>query len=181
MGVRVSEQSISLGSKYEIATPAGDFNAQKRIFSFLDDIELRKCTGEPVAKIEGEISPLRQKHRFALQDGRVYQYECEKMWKQVYTCLGNNETYRLYSHRGLNYSIFKEDRQIAAFTKNHVVFGHGNEYQIRMDSDADLVLVLCMILAYNSSNEDDNSEAVTIDLGNIGPQERPFDETWQPR
>ncbi len=182
MNVSIHEHSFSLASTYDIATPKGDYKARKKIFSFTDNIELTTSGGAPVAQIEGEISPLRHKHTFVLHDGRTYQFECEKLLKQVFTCEGNGETYRLYSHRGLNYSIFKEDRQIAAFTKNRLVLGSGNEYEIRVDSDADVVVLVCMILTYNSSEEDSKDDsAVTLDIGHLGPQDRKFDEAWEPR
>lgn len=50
-----------------------------------------------------------------------------------------------------------------------------------MSSDADLIVILCLVLTINSAEGDDNDATVTIDSGNIGPQERAFDETWEPR
>jgi hypothetical protein len=40
------------------------------------------------------------------------------------------ETFRLYAHKGLNYSAFQNDVQIAAFTKNRIVVGKGNQYDV---------------------------------------------------
>jgi hypothetical protein len=65
--------------------------------------------------------------------------------------------------------------------KNRVVFGKGNTNEVRMDSDADLAVVICLILTVNSAEDDDKKETVTIDLGNLGPEGRPFDRLWQPR
>jgi hypothetical protein len=51
-----------------------------------------------------------------------------------------------------------------------------------MDSDADLIVVLCIVLTINSSEESNNKDAsITFDLGNIGPADRPFDASWEPR
>jgi uncharacterized protein YxjI len=178
--VSIKERRISFTSEYDIATPAGEYYARKTFFSFTDNLELTTAGGSLVAKIEGEISPLRHKHDFHLADGREFHFGCEKLWTNVYACEGNGETYRLYGHRGLNYSIFKDDRQIAAFSKNRVVIGKGNEYEVRLDHDADLVLILCMVLTINSSENDDDDSTVTVDLGNF-TQDRPFDESWEPR
>jgi hypothetical protein len=81
----------------------------------------------------------------------------------------------------LKYSIFHQDRQIAAFTKNRLVVGKGNQYEIRMDADASAILVLCLVLTVNSAEYDDDDNTVTINLGNIGPEARPFDRSWEPR
>ena len=103
------------------------------------------------------------------------------MWTQVYKCEGAGETYTLYVHRGLKFSIFKDDRQIAAFTKNLVVLGSGNCYEIRMDSDVDALLIVCMVITLNSAEFDEDKETVSVDFGNIGPQGRKFDDSWEPR
>lgn len=180
MDVTIKERSISLISEYDIITPAGEYYARKEFFSFTDNLELTTASGNLVAKIEGEISPLRHKHDFHLTDGREYKFGCEKLWTRVYSCTGNGETYKLYEHRSRNYSIFKDDRQIAAFSKNLVVFGKGNQYDVRLDHDADLILIFCMVLTINSSENDDEDSTVTVDLGNL-TQDHPFDESWEPR
>ena len=134
-----------------------------------------------MASIRGHFSPIRKRHTFALTDGRSFKFCCEKVWKQVYLCEGQGESYRLYAHRGLKYSIFRDERQIAAITQNRLVIGRGNEYRIRMDSDADVVLLLCMMLTYNTGEEqDDDSASVTFDMGRIGPQGRAWDPNWKP-
>lgn len=180
MDVSIQERKISLTSEYDISTPQGDFYAKKQFFSFTDNLELSNAAGEVVAKIDGEISPLRHVHDFYLPDEREYRFSKEKIFKGVYACEGKGETYRLYEHRGLNYSIFKDERQIAAFTRNRVVFGKGNEYELRMDADADLILILCMVLTLNSSENDNEDSNVTIEFGNI-LEDRGFDQSWEPR
>ncbi len=120
------------------------------------------------------------KHDFELSDGRTYRFHCEKFWKGVFVCRRNEECFRLYQHKGLRYSIFRDGDQIAAFTKNRLVIGKGNQYDIQMNADADLVLVLCLVLTVNTAENDDNDATFTIDFGNIGPEDRPFDESWEP-
>ena len=180
MDVSIKERKFSFTAEYDISTPKGDYYAKKQFFSLTDNLELSTAAGEIVAKIKGEISPLRHVHDFYLSDGREYRFSVEKIIKNVYACEGNGESYRLYEHRGLNYSIFRDDRQIAAFTRNRIVFGQGNEYEVRMNADADLILIVCMVITLNSSEgDDDNDSTVTIDFGNL-LEDRSFDESWQP-
>jgi hypothetical protein len=82
--------------------------------------------------------------------------------------------------KGLRYSIFQGERQIAAFTKNRIVVGKGNQYEISLNDDADVIVIICIVLAINTSEDDDDNATVTIDVGSIGPEEKPFDERWQP-
>lgn len=136
--------------------------------------------GQVMARIKGRFSFFRSKHDFELSDGKVYRFECEKLWKRVFVCARDNERYYLYEHKGLNYSIFQGDSQIAAFTKNRFKIGKGDRYEIRMNDDANLVIVVCLALTLDASENEDDAATVTIDFGNIGPEEKPFDESWEP-
>jgi len=58
-----------------------------------------------------------------------------------------------------------------------VVLASGNEYDVRADSDADALLIACMVLSISMTEDgNDGQNTVTIDIGNIGPEARPFDE-----
>jgi hypothetical protein len=47
-----------------------------------------------------------------------------------------------------------------------------------MNADANVVIIACMVLAVNTSENDDHQETVTYDFGSLGPEDRPFDESW---
>jgi uncharacterized protein YxjI len=181
MDVFVKELNSSFATEFEISTPILSYSARKAMFSLTDKVDLISENGRTEARIRGHFSPLRQKHDFVLSDGRTFAFQCEKSWKGVYSCVGPQLKLLLYCHRGLKYSIFQNDCQIAAITKNRIVFGKGNEYAVSMNSDADLIVILCIVLTINVTQDDDDDAGVTIDLGNLGPQERKFDEDWEPR
>jgi uncharacterized protein YxjI len=180
MEVTIQERTLSFRSEYEIETPGSFYSAQKAIFSFPAKIKLQSSDKRILANIKGRFSFFRERYDFALSDGRVFHFWCEKRWKRVFDCKGDKDSYRLYGHKGLKYSIFQDDRQIAAFTKNRIVIGKGNQYEISLNDDADVIVIICMVLAINTSEDDDNNATVTIDVGSIGPEERPFDDRWQP-
>jgi hypothetical protein len=180
MDVSIQEKSFSFGVQYKIQTPEKTMHASKKIFSLLTHIDLFSASDSLLATISGE-SFLRSIYSIKSTDGKSYIYRCEKLWKGVFVCEGESETYHLYTHRGLRYSIFKADTQIASLEKERIVIGNGNKYDLRMNSDASLVLLTSMVLALNSVNGDDqNDNTVTYDFGNIGPEDRPFDENWKP-
>ena len=180
MNISIRERKFSFTSEYDISAPGCNYYARKSILSFNDKLQLRTEGGRELARIKGFFSPLRSRHEFNLSDGRTYRFRCEELWKRVFVCEGGEERFRLYEHRGLKYSIFRNDRQIAAFVKNRVVIGTGNRYEIRMDADADLVIVLCLVLTINCSESDAKDSSITVDFGNIGPEGRRFDESWEP-
>jgi hypothetical protein len=61
--------------------------------------------------------------------------------------------------------------------------GTGHAYEIRMNADADFLVMACMILALNTAKEDSSDEQsrFTYEFGNFGPEDRRFDESWEPR
>jgi uncharacterized protein YxjI len=180
LDITIDKRPVSFGAEYDIETPGAIYFGKKQPFTLVDKLELQGPGGRVLAEIIGRISWFRSKHVFQLSDGPIYDFWCEKVWKRVFVCKNNNEIYRLYGHKGLNYSIFKDDQQIAAFTKNKIAMGKGNHYDIQMDDDANLVIVLCLVLTIDCSENSDNSPGVNVDLGNIGPEEKPFDSSWEP-
>ncbi|HEX4007326.1 MAG TPA: hypothetical protein VHX60_14215 [Acidobacteriaceae bacterium] len=182
MLVTIQEQKFSFAVKYDIETPHGPMFARKALMSVPAKIELSSGEdGPPIATLQGEFSLLRSRFEFLFADGRAYQFECEKRLKQVYVCDGGDEHYRLIEHHGMRWSVFLADRQIAAVTKSRMVVGDGNHFEIQMNSDADAAVIVSMVLAINTASGDDrNRESVTFDVGNIGPQEQAFDESWEP-
>jgi hypothetical protein len=82
-------------------------------------------------------------------------------------------------HKGLNFSIFRNDVQMAAFTKNKIKPGAGDGCEIRRNDDANLIVVICMTLDVDFAEFNDDSASVTYDPGNTGPEERRFD-AWEP-
>lgn len=186
MDVSIRERKFSFASEYDISAGLERFYARKAIFALRDKIRLETGRGRLAAAIRGYISPIRMRHTFALSDGRVFEFCCEKPLRQVYRCEGHGAVYRLYAHRGLRLSIYCEDRQeerqIAAITRNRLVVGRGNEYSVRMDSDADLIVLLCMILTYNSDSQNSQDVSITrIDFGRFGLEGKAWDANWEPR
>jgi uncharacterized protein YxjI len=180
--VTVQERKISFTSEYDITANGKTYYARKTVLAINDHLEIKDEHGHVAATIQGLFSLIRGKHDFILADGRTYHFQTERFWKPSYSCVGSDETYTLYQHKGLKCSIFRGDRQVAAFDKNSVVFGGGNEYDIRMDSDANLMVIVCMVLTINTADYDgDQQDLISVNWGNIGPEARAFDECWEPR
>lgn len=173
---------MSLFTEYDIEAPGTTMYAKKQFFSLLSNVELQNVSGQVVARLEGHLSLLRNRYDFDLSDGRVFRFECTDRLRHVYTCRCGEDVYTLYEHRGLDRSIFRNDIQVAAYSKSRVSFGKGHRYDIRMDADADLTLIVCMVLALSvaEDNEEEQS-AVNIQFGNLGFQGHAKDESWQPR
>jgi len=181
MFLSIKERIISLRSTYDIVSPDGKtYTAEKKIFSLFPNLKILDAGGQQVLNLKGGFALFSQKYDFIFADGRTYHYKTEQRLKPVYKAEGNGETYRLYRHRGVKFSVFNGDKQIAAITKNRLTIGSGNEYQVQINSDADPLIVTALILAFNSSKEDDKKGAVSVDVGYMGMEEKHFDTSWQP-
>jgi uncharacterized protein YxjI len=180
MNIAVKQRVFIFGSEYDIAAPGCIYSAKKKSFFRRDKIRLFAPRSRLLATIGGHFF-FRPKYDINLADGNVYHLWCEKFWKGVFVCENSVESFRLYQHKRLNYSIFQNDSQIAAFKKNRVKIGGTDHYEIRMNDGANLVIIICMALVMDCGEiEDESAGTVTIDLGSLGPEERPFDASWEP-
>ncbi len=181
MYATIKEHKFSLRSEYDITSPSVTYVAVKALISLLAKLEIRTPNEKVVATIHGNFSLFYANYDFALSDGRNFHYECEKLWKGTYSCIGASASYHLFRHKGVRFSIFEDNAQIAAITRNKLIVGSGHEFEILMNADADLLVLSCMILALNTSDDDGSEQnTFTYDFGNIGPEDRKFDESWQP-
>jgi len=180
MNISVQQRVFVFGSEYEIETPACIYFAKKESFFRRDKIRLFAPGSRLLATIRGHFF-FRPKYDIKLADGKIYHFWCAKFWKGVFVFENSEESYRLYQHKRLNYSIFQKDSQIASFSRNRVKIGGTDQYEIRMNDDANLVAIICMALVIDCSElEDETAGTVTVDLGSLGPEERPFDPSWEP-
>jgi uncharacterized protein YxjI len=180
VNITVQQREFSLRSEYEISTPGCTYFAQKKFFSWRDKIRLTDPRDHVLARIIGRFSLFRSRYDIELADGRIYHFWREKFWKGVFLCECSDDSFTLYEHKGLNYSIFQKNSQIAAFTKNLVKIGNGDRYEILMNDDANIVVVLSLALIVDASENEGDTASVTFDFGNIGPEDRPFDKSWEP-
>jgi len=180
MQMNVRRGTGSLGSEYEIETPGCLYFAKQKFFSLKKRITLTGPRERPVAQIAGTTAFFHSHFDFDLADGKSYEFWTESTWKGVYCCGNKLESYRLYRHKGLDYSIFQSDVQIAAFTKNKIEIGNSDQYEVLLNDDANPVLIICMALTIDVLESPTSGPGVTYDAGNIGPEERPFDRSWLP-
>src|SRR6266481_6192440 len=78
----------------------------------------------------------------------------------------------------LRHDIELADGRIYHFWREK--FGNGDQYEILMNEDANLLVVVCLALIVDASENEGDTSSVTYDFGNIGPEARPFDKSWEP-
>jgi uncharacterized protein YxjI len=120
VNITVQQREFSIRSEYEISAPGCIYFAQKKFFSWRDKIKLTGPRGQTLARIRSRLSLFRCRYDFEFLEGKTYRFRREKFWKGVFLCESSQESFTLYEHKGLNYSIFQNGCQIAAFSKNRL-------------------------------------------------------------
>jgi hypothetical protein len=180
LDVSIQEKSFSFGVGYSIETPETTLQAHKKIFSLLPHITLQSAYASTIATITG-WSLLLTSFTIELGGSGIYKYHTEKLWKGVDICEGDGGPFHLYAHKGVRYSIFQNDDQIATFSRNRLIIGNGRNFDLRVNSDVNLPLIISMVLCQNTEDGDDETnDTVTYDFGQLGPEDRRFDEAWRP-
>jgi uncharacterized protein YxjI len=180
MNLSIKERKLSLRSTYDIVTDSAAYTAVRKLLAIFPSIQVVDSGNQPALTLKGGFALFSQKYTMVFPDGRTFNYKTEKRIKAVYLAEGGGEQYRLYRHRGVTFSVFKGDTQIAAVSKNRMVIGAGNEYAVQMNSDADPLIIAGMILAFNTSVEDEKKGIAKIDIGYMGLEDRARDVNWQP-
>jgi len=184
MEIDVNQKKISIGDKYRIFVDGQEtYLASRQLFQLLPEINLFK-TGEERARvtINKRLSWLKARYDITRWDNNILQFRTISFWKLHYECQLGPDLYTIYGHRGRKYSIFKNDTQVAWWDKKAVTWSAGDNYKIIADKDCDIDLIIsfCLIVD-NFSSDDHDGNMVTIDLGNIGFQQKRFDNNWQPK
>jgi uncharacterized protein YxjI len=180
MVITVQQNVFSFRSEYEIETPGAIYRAQKKLFSLRKIIRLFAPREHLLATVRGYFWSFRSKCSFELAGGKNYHFWCKRIWKRVFVCEGENDTYFLYQHKGLNFSVFQNETQIAAFRRNRLKIGASDRYEILVNDDANILVVVCMALAIDDSDRNEDTFLLRYDFGYIGTEERKFDRSWEP-
>jgi uncharacterized protein YxjI len=184
MEIDVNQQKISIGDKYEIFIDGQQtYLASRQLFQLLPEINLFKI-GEDRARmtINKRLAWFKASYDITRWDNNVLQYRTKSIWKLVDQCRVGPDLYMIYGHRGRKYSIFKNDIQVAWWDKKAVTWFAGDNYKIIADKDCDIDLIIsfCLIVD-NFSSENHDGNVVTFDFGNIGFQQKKFDDNWHPK
>lgn len=184
MEIDINQQKISIGDKYKIFVDGQEtYQASQRLFRWLPELDLFKIGDEGTRmKIKKRLSWLRPRYDITRGGYDVLQFRTISIWKPRFECQAGADSYAIYGHRGRKYSIFKNDTQVAWWDKKAVTWFAGDNYKIiaDRDSDIDLIISFCLIIDNCRSNNHEGN-TVTIDFGNLGFQQKKFDESWQPK
>lgn len=183
MEIDINQKKIAVGDKYKIFIDGQQtYTAATELFRLLAVIHLMDATGAHRLTINRRFAWFKASYDIILNEGADLEFRTKSFWKRHFQCQYRSDVFDIYSHRGRKYSVFKNNNQIAWWNKQAVTWFEGDNYKIITDRDSnvELVIAFCLIIDNHSSNDKGNN-SMTIDFGNIGPQARAFDKTWQPK
>jgi uncharacterized protein YxjI len=184
MEIDINQQKIAIGEKYKIfiegqlthTASTESFSLLAVVYLFDNNLKERKLT------INRRFSWFKAKYDITRHDKTSLSFWTKSLWKKHFQCQYDSDLYDIYGHRGRKYSVFKNNEQVAWWDKKKITWFEGDNYKIIADnnSDYELIIAFCLIIDNYSSN-DKGKNSMKIDFGNIGPQAKAFDPTWQPR
>ena len=180
MNIGIEQHKWSLSSKYDIFVGGTNYSASKSLLSFRDRVTVFNENEKCVARISSHLTFFRPRYDFIINE-KEYAFSCVSLWKGIYTCIDDQKEYYLYHHKRRDYSIFRGEKQIAAFSKEFMSVGKGDIYRIEANDDCEPLLIICLALTVDTTeSENKNGNTLTLDFGNIGPEAFPFDRNWRP-
>ena len=184
MEIDINQKKISIGAKYQIFIDGQKtYRASAKLFRLLSEINLFELDcGRPKYIIKKKLTFFKVAFDLTTWNNNVFEFRTKKIWKKSYYCQGGRDFYEIFGHRGRKFSVYKNNTQNAYWDKEAVAWFNGDNYKIIADNDSDyeLIILFCLIID-NFFSKNNNGNTVTIDFGNIGPQDRKFDPTWQPK
>lgn len=184
MEIDINQNKIAIGDKYKIFIDGKPTHtATSELFKLFAVVNLFNITGNGHRlTINKRFWWFNAKYEITRHDNTVLVFHTKSFWKNHFQCHYDADLYDIYGHRGRKFSVYKNDKQVAWWNKQKVTWFEGDNYKIIADNncDYDLIITFCLIIDNYSSNDSSNN-TVTIDFGNIGPQARLFDSTWQPK
>ena len=184
MEIDINQKKISIGDKYQIFIDGQQTHfASTKLFRLLAEINLfENSSGQLKYTIKKNWAFFSTSYDITGWDNNIIEFRTKSFWKRHYFCQVEQDLFEIFGHRGRKYSVYKNEKQVAWWDKKAVAWFNGNNYKITADKDCnyELIISFCLIIDNAFSNEN-NGSTLTIDVGNIGPQAKKFDPSWQPK
>ncbi|WP_243349762.1 hypothetical protein [Parabacteroides sp. FAFU027] len=154
--------------------------AESILFSFQKKIKVADLFNIEKFRITKNITLFHPTYEIEYESGSNLTIEGKSLLYDYFVLKIPEGIYEIHHQQGLKLAIFNKEEQIAEIRKNRIKVFKGDEYYINANSDVrkDLLIAICLVWDINDFKDSDN--AVTIDLGNIGPVKRNADQNWTP-
>ncbi len=183
MEIKIDQKRFSLESKYTILIDGIEkCNATSKLFKWFAEINFESSeTHELKYTIKRKWAWFKFSYDITNNKQIVYEFRTLSFWKRHYQCIINNDNYEIFGHKGRKYSVYKNNKMIACWEINKVTWFEGDKYRILADNNVDPEIISCFCILLDNANSDNKRDAMNWNIGWLGPEVKPFDETWFPR
>jgi hypothetical protein len=184
MRLDINQKKISIRNKFNIflnGHPA--YQAQQELFRLLPVINLFEQENPVVIRFSARkrLTLLNINYDITRWDNAVFHFRTVSFFKRHYRCEVDGDVYDIYGHRGLKYSVYRNDVQVAYWQKESVSWFEGDNYKLIASDDVSAELLALFNIIIDNAKSRKNKGTFNINWGYIGPQARPFDPSWIPK
>lgn len=180
MKIEIKQKLLSLGDGYEIFVNNKKFyTAFTQVLTMIPTINLAKSgTDQHILSIEKNLSFYGPDYSIKKR-GKEYNFVMDSWISGEYSCAVGSSIYTVYSHIDTDYSVFKDNIQIAYWRGQSVTFLEGDKYEMQANADAniELLIAFCLIIDNHYNN---SSGLFNFNMSLFGFRKRKFNENWSP-
>lgn len=180
--INIRQHKISIGSQYEILVEQNEkYYAETDLFSRkIIHLYLKKDLIERIA-IFKSFYFFTPDYKIELPNGNRIKFQTLSHWRTHFKCVLENDIYEVYRHRKRKISIYKNGLQIGASEKNTVTIFAGDNYELILDRDTEVELVISFLLILDNMTSKNRGNIITLAFGLIFKEFKKFDANWKPK
>ncbi len=183
MQLKIKQKKITfLVNKYEIfENDKLIYTAKSILFSFPKRIIVLNTNQKEVVELTKSITFIHPEFVINFLNGNNIRL-IGKSWMYEYFVIKVPEgEFEIHHQKGLKLSIFLNHEQVAEISKNSIKYFKGDEFEINANSTISKELLIGICLAWELNDFDDDSNTITLDIGNVGPVKKKGELNWKPK
>lgn len=182
MKISIKQRKISFGSQYNIFLENNEkYYAETDMFSRkIIHLYLKENLIERI-KIYKSFYFFTPDYKVELLDGNRIKFKTMSIWRTHFQCILENDIYELFLHNKGKISIYKNGIQIGLCKKEAVAILAGDNYNLILDFDTNVELLISFILILDNMNSRNGGTLFSIDLGTVLKEYRKLDSSWKPK
>lgn len=182
MRIDINQKKITVGSQYKIfLNKKESYYAETQLLSFLPVLNLYPHDSFILRmRMSKLFSWFKPKYKIYFPNEDKIVFKSESLFKDVYSCTHQSDNYKIYGHKGRNFSIFKNEEQIASWKKEAISWFAGDNYTIWVNNDAyhELIISFCLIID-SIERKKNKGNILSYDFGNF-IEARKTNPNWRP-
>ena len=146
MKIAIHQRLLSIGDKHDIyLNGEKKYLAKRSLFSSITRLKDQSSTLTATIKRE-VLKGITSHFTLDLENNSKCYFKVVSARKGIWELKDDTSTFILYGHEGYAYSLYQDEKQIAAAKKNEIVFLGKDKFEIEADYDVDVEKVIAIFL-----------------------------------